>query len=332
MSLDLLSLDLSCKPISLSSICEEYKFVGFYFAAHWAPPARNFLPKLISAYKSINSSEKLLQIVFVSFDRDEESFEAYSEEMPWPSVPYKNAEHRVKCAHYFLLENPFRLVIINSNLKVISKNGIEELKEKGTQSTDWWELISENVKNFSVSPSCDKGHSMNYVSAFEKIRCGFCKAEIVKGWNCVECSLSVCQLCEESFSNSVLAEAENLMCLRSHRMRRSTGLNDYYQKKFLNARYSCRTCNLFPDGTGLHCYSCLFDICYACEKIIESPPTVKCSQNHLMAWTHDVCVKIEQKYKRCEFRCEKCNESFMGGGSFSCTICEYYLCLRCTKK
>jgi hypothetical protein len=329
--MDLLTLDLSCKPSTLSTICQEYKFIGFYFAAHWAPPARNFLPKLISAYKSLNSGSKQLQIIFVSFDRDEESFEAYSEEMPWPSVPYKNIEHRVKLAHYFQLENTFNLVVINSNLKLISKNGVNELREKGMSSVELWEVISDNVKNFSVSPSCEKGHLMSYVNVFEKIRCCFCKNEIIKGWTCQECSVSVCQTCQESFSNSILAEKEELMCFRSHRLRRSTNLNAYYQKKFLNSQYSCRTCNLFPDGTGLHCYSCLFDICYLCEQILSSKPSVKCPQSHSMIWAHDLCAQIEEKYKRCEFRCEKCHESFLGGGAFSCSSCEFYICLRCTK-
>ena len=329
MNLQITELELADSSLKMIEILSQVKFLAFYFAAHWAPPARNFLPKLISAYNSINSSQKVFEVVFVSFDRDEDSFEAYSEEMPWPKVPYKNSEARIKVAHSFQLDNPFKLVIISPNLKILSKSGIEELKEKGTQCVDWWDIISENVKNFSSSPFCEKGHSMNYVNAFEKIRCGFCRGEIVKGWSCPECALSVCQICQEWFSNS-LADT-SILCLRSHRMRRSQKLNEYYLKKFLNEEYTCRTCNTFPKGTGLHCYSCIFDMCENCMKTVETQPTGKCSNGHSLSWTHDLCVKNEEKYNRCEFRCEKCRESYLGGGGFACMPCEFYLCLRCIK-
>lgn len=327
MNFSLTEIELSVPSLTMIQILSEVKFVGFYFAAHWSPPARLFKKMLISAYNSINSPKKILEIVFVSFDRDDESFEAYSDDMPWIKVPFKNSQQRISIAHHFQIENPFKLIVLTQNLKILSKTGIEELKEKGTQCIDWWEIISENVKNFTSSPFCEKGHSMTYIDALEKIRCAFCRGEIIKGWNCAECALSVCQICEEWFSNSV--PAPSILCLRSHPMRRSQKLNEYYLKKFLNDKYTCRTCNLFPTGTSLHCFSCLFDMCEKCEKVVESQPSGKCSEGHSLSWVHDLCMKIEEKYKRCQFRCEKCKESYLGGGAFACLNCEFYVCLGC---
>jgi thiol-disulfide isomerase/thioredoxin len=65
----------------------DVKSVGFYFSAHWCPPCRLFTPKLADLYKEVQSSSSSFRIVFVSCDHDEESFNEYRAEMPWPAVP-----------------------------------------------------------------------------------------------------------------------------------------------------------------------------------------------------------------------------------------------------
>lgn len=51
-------------------------------------PCRATTPELARAYKSLRANGKLLQLIFVSSDKDEDEYEAYREKMPWPALPF----------------------------------------------------------------------------------------------------------------------------------------------------------------------------------------------------------------------------------------------------
>ena len=61
--------------------------IGIYFSAHWCPPCRTFTPKLAEIYKEAQKDSQSFRMVFVSCDRDENSFNEYRSTMPWPAVP-----------------------------------------------------------------------------------------------------------------------------------------------------------------------------------------------------------------------------------------------------
>jgi nucleoredoxin len=85
------------EPASLSS----NKVVGLYFSAHWCPPCRGFTPVLAEAYKNIVKSSKPFQVVFVSSDRDQGSFDGYYRDMPWIALPFAERDLKSKlCDKY----------------------------------------------------------------------------------------------------------------------------------------------------------------------------------------------------------------------------------------
>lgn len=103
--------ELPWKPKALKELLEESSFVnkegksvkfgdiskpyvGLYFSAHWCPPCRGFTPELAKRYTKLN--ENGLEIIFVSSDRDEDSFKEYYNEMPWLALPF--AERKAKAA------------------------------------------------------------------------------------------------------------------------------------------------------------------------------------------------------------------------------------------
>merc|ERR1712146_217445 len=69
------------------------KPIGLYFSAHWCPPCRGFTPKLAEWY-SKNLKDKGLEVVFVSSDRDESSFNSYFAEQPWLALDYSNRKEK----------------------------------------------------------------------------------------------------------------------------------------------------------------------------------------------------------------------------------------------
>ena len=91
------SLLKGSEEVSTSSLSAEGKVVGLYFSAHWCPPCRGFTPKLAEWYKKFTQSEvgKNFEVVFVSSDRDEDSFKEYYAEMPWLALPFADRDRKV---------------------------------------------------------------------------------------------------------------------------------------------------------------------------------------------------------------------------------------------
>jgi len=66
--------------------------VGLYFSAHWCPPCRGFTPVLSKAFTDISGAGKSFQIVFLSSDRDEGSFNDYHKEMSFLALPFAESD------------------------------------------------------------------------------------------------------------------------------------------------------------------------------------------------------------------------------------------------
>jgi len=62
-----------------------------YFSAHWCGPCRQFTPAFAEFY--LKHKDKL-EVVFVSSDRDEPSFNEYFGEMPWLSLPFADRDRK----------------------------------------------------------------------------------------------------------------------------------------------------------------------------------------------------------------------------------------------
>lgn len=70
-------------------------FSGLYFSALWCPPCRGFTPKLVEFYKKVAMKGHKFEIVFVSSDTDEDTFEKYYKDMPWAALKFDQKESKV---------------------------------------------------------------------------------------------------------------------------------------------------------------------------------------------------------------------------------------------
>lgn len=112
--------------VPISSL--EGKTIGLFFSAQWCLPGVKFTPKLISIYHKIKQTlvgekeEEDFEIVFVSSDRDQSSFDAYFGTMPWLALPF--GDPTVKAlTKYFDVQGIPCLVILGPNGKTITKQG-----------------------------------------------------------------------------------------------------------------------------------------------------------------------------------------------------------------
>jgi nucleoredoxin len=81
------------QEIDTSALACSKKLVLLYFSAHWCPPCRGFTPLLSKAYQEYqeaNHGSGEIEVVFVSWDKDEESFlKNHRAHMTFPAIPHQ---------------------------------------------------------------------------------------------------------------------------------------------------------------------------------------------------------------------------------------------------
>jgi len=114
--------------VSTSEALAGKTAVGIYFSAHWCPPCRGFTPKLAEWYGK-DLKGKGLEVVFVSSDRDEASFNGYYEEHPWLALPYSDRDKKGELSKKFKVEGIPTLVIVDGEGNTITTDGVSAVSE-----------------------------------------------------------------------------------------------------------------------------------------------------------------------------------------------------------
>ncbi|CAK4616280.1 hypothetical protein LEN26_002338 [Aphanomyces euteiches] len=106
------------------------KVVGIYFSAHWCPPCRRFTPVLSKYYTMMQEKQTPFEVVFISWDNNQEEFDEYFGEMPWTAIPYAsrdiqetlNKKYNVESIPTFILLDEFGQVINRNARKKVEKD------------------------------------------------------------------------------------------------------------------------------------------------------------------------------------------------------------------
>ena len=101
---------------------KDAPLIGIYFSAHWCPPCRGFTPVLSKFYKVANEKKKQIEIIFVSFDRNEEGYTEYYGTMPWISFPFKD-QKKMQVANDFQIRGIPAFLIFDKNGKLVDYDG-----------------------------------------------------------------------------------------------------------------------------------------------------------------------------------------------------------------
>ncbi|ESR48491.1 hypothetical protein CICLE_v10001187mg [Citrus x clementina] len=172
------------------------KTVGLYFSARWCIPCEKFMPKLLSIYQKIkqNLVEKGdaledFEVVFVSTDRDQTSFESYFGTMPWLALPFGDPTIK-ELTKYFDVQGRNLINLYQENAYPFTEAKLEFLEKQ----------MEEEAKNLPRSEfHIGHRHELNLVSEGTgggPFICCDCD-EQGSGWayQCLECGYEVHPKC-----------------------------------------------------------------------------------------------------------------------------------------
>ena len=121
----------------------EGKTVLLYFSARWCPPCRAFLPKLIEAYYKIKvQNNDVLEVVFISSDRDQESFNEFFAGMPWLALPFGDTRKEFLSRKFKVSGIP-KLVAIGPTGQTVTKEARDLV---GLYGADAYPFTEERIK------------------------------------------------------------------------------------------------------------------------------------------------------------------------------------------
>ena len=117
-------------PVNPVEACKGAKLIGIYFSMHNCPPCRMFTPLFADIYNEVNSSEKILEVIFCSGDKTQEEYDEYYGEMPWLALPKGDARLGPIAKKYEVRGVP-RLIILKPDGTVLEQNGVKKLTDNG---------------------------------------------------------------------------------------------------------------------------------------------------------------------------------------------------------
>ncbi|XP_067137113.1 nucleoredoxin-like protein 2 [Centruroides vittatus] len=125
--------------IQANDALADAEIIGFYFSAHWCGPCREFTPLLVSAYEEMKKLNYKFEVVFVSFDENEESLFDYMKEShgDWYALPYGSTDTE-KLKIQFNIEGIPTLIIVNKDGTLVNDDGIDDIEAKGAEAYKDW--------------------------------------------------------------------------------------------------------------------------------------------------------------------------------------------------
>ncbi|KAK1303030.1 putative nucleoredoxin 1 [Acorus calamus] len=113
-----------------------------YFSASWCPPCRAFLPKLVDAYHKIKAKDTAFEVIFISSDTDEASFDGFYAGMPWLALPFGDDRKKSLGRTFKILGIP-AMVAIGPSGRTVTDEAKELISRFGP---DAYPFTDEKVK------------------------------------------------------------------------------------------------------------------------------------------------------------------------------------------
>lgn len=185
------------------------KTVILYFSAKWCGPCRAFLPTLVKEYNKIKEKNSDFEIIFISSDKDQSSFDEFFSGMPWLALPLGD-ERKTYLSKTFKIRGIPSLVAIGSNGNTVTRDAKTLLMVHGADAFPFTEerlqelekKIDEMAKGWpeKLKHELHEAHEL-VLTRRRTYGCDGC-GEMGNSWsyNCAECDFDLhtkCALGEE---------------------------------------------------------------------------------------------------------------------------------------
>lgn len=88
----------------------------------------------MEAYKELSYRGHHVEIVLVSYDEDDESFNEYFSKMPWLAIPFSDSKGRDELDEVFHMMGIPYLVMIDQSGKVVTQDGVHIIQDYGMEA------------------------------------------------------------------------------------------------------------------------------------------------------------------------------------------------------
>ncbi|XP_059670927.1 probable nucleoredoxin 1 [Cornus florida] len=105
------------------------KNILLYFSANGRPD-RNFVPKLIQAYHKIKAKDNSFEVIFISSDNDQASFDKFFSRMPWLALPFGDVRSSYLISKLCVSGTPI-VVAIGPNGQPVTTNAADLIRAHG---------------------------------------------------------------------------------------------------------------------------------------------------------------------------------------------------------
>ena len=132
---------LDQKGQKVSADVLEGKLIGLYFSASWCGPCRAFTPSLI---KFRDNHKDMFEVILVGADGSTKAQANYMRKykMPWLAMKNQSPE-AIKISKSLGVPHIPYLVILDSDGKIVSKNGEKEISRLGNKAFAPWKKLTK---------------------------------------------------------------------------------------------------------------------------------------------------------------------------------------------
>ena len=118
------------EKVATSDALAGKNLVGLYFSASWCRPCREFTPILSTVYRNMGLAmhkelgmKEGTEVVMLSLDRDEETFQLYHSQTPFLAVPYDRRDVVKDLWNKFEVKTIPTLVFVDAGGDVVEREG-----------------------------------------------------------------------------------------------------------------------------------------------------------------------------------------------------------------